>query len=87
MAGIFAKVATASPPCERSPLTPELQQKLTAWRRHLHAHPELSLQETATAAFVQDRLTELGIPFQAGIGGHGVVATLTRGAEIGRAHV
>jgi len=64
---------------ETPPLTPELHAKLTEWRRHLHAHPELSLQEKATAAFVQDRLTELGIPFEAGIGGHGVVATLTRG--------
>ncbi|KYG25062.1 amidohydrolase [Bradyrhizobium sp. AT1] len=60
-------------------MTPELHAKLTEWRRHLHAHPELSLQEKATAAFVQDRLTELGIPFEAGIGGHGIVATLTRG--------
>ena len=65
-------------------MTPELHQKLTAWRRHLHAHPELSLQEKATAAFVQDRLAELGIPFEAGIGGHGVVATLTRGHAQGR---
>ncbi|WP_404553895.1 amidohydrolase [Bradyrhizobium niftali] len=65
-------------------MTPELHQKLTAWRRHLHAHPELSLQEKATAAFVQDRLTELGIPFEAGVGGHGVVATLTRGHAQGR---
>src|SRR3954464_13179477 len=69
---------------ERPTLTPELHQKLTAWRRHLHAHPELSLQEKATAAFVQDRLTELGIPFEANIGGHGVVATLTRGSAQGR---
>jgi hippurate hydrolase len=65
-------------------LTPELHQKLTAWRQHLHAHPELSLQEKATAAFVQDKLTELGIPFEADIGGHGIVATLTRGAAQGR---
>ncbi|MGX1140849.1 metal-dependent amidase/aminoacylase/carboxypeptidase family protein [Bradyrhizobium ottawaense] len=64
---------------ETAALTPELHQKLTAWRRHLHAHPELSLQEKETAAFVQDKLTELGIPFEAGIGGHGIVATLTRG--------
>ncbi|WBL80682.1 amidohydrolase [Bradyrhizobium xenonodulans] len=65
-------------------MTPELHQKLTQWRRHLHAHPELSLQEKATAAFVQDKLTELGIPFKAGIGGHGIVATLTRGSAQGR---
>jgi amidohydrolase len=69
---------------ERPPLTPELHQKLTAWRRHLHAHPELSLQEKATAAFVQDKLTELGVPFVSGVGGHGIVATLTRGHAQGR---
>jgi hippurate hydrolase len=69
---------------ETSTLTPELHQRLTAWRRHLHSHPELSLQEKATAAFVQEKLTELGIPFEAGIGGHGVVATLRRGSAQGR---
>ncbi len=72
-----------TPMRESRALTPELHQKLTAWRRHLHAHPELSLQEKATAAFVQEKLTELGIPFEAGIGGHGVVATLTRGSAAG----
>jgi len=56
-----------------------LADTLTAWRRHLHAHPELTLHERATAAFVCARLTELGIPFVAGVGGHGVVATLSRG--------
>ncbi|MCK1387134.1 amidohydrolase [Bradyrhizobium sp. 21] len=65
-------------------MTPELHQKLTAWRQHLHAHPELSLQEKATAAFVQQKLTELGIPFEAGIGGHGIVATLARGSAQAR---
>src|SRR5271155_3142047 len=60
-------------------VTQDLYQKLAAWRRHLHAHPELSLQEKITSAFVQQRLTELGVSFEAGIGGHGVVATLSRG--------
>ncbi len=56
-----------------------LAETLTQWRRHLHAHPELSKQEAQTAAFVQARLAELGVPFEAGIGGHGVVATISRG--------
>src|SRR5271168_1447790 len=56
-----------------------LTDTLTAWRRHLHAHPELTLQEKATSAFVQARLTELGVAFTPGIGGHGVVATISRG--------
>lgn len=59
----------------------DLAETLTAWRHHLHAHPELSLQESATAAFVCEKLREMGIPHTANIGGHGVVATLTRGAS------
>jgi amidohydrolase len=56
-----------------------LHDRLTGWRRHLHAHPELTLHEHETAAFVQDRLTELGIPFTAGVGGYGIVGTIRRG--------
>jgi amidohydrolase len=56
----------------------DLIAKLTQWRHHLHAHPELSEHETGTAAFVQTKLAELGIPFVAGVGGAGVVATLSR---------
>ncbi len=58
-----------------------LQQALPRWRRHLHQHPELSLQERGTAAFVCSTLGSLGVPFTAGVGGHGVVGTLTRGAS------
>ena len=56
-----------------------LAETLTGWRRHLHAHPELTLHEQGTAAFVCARLQELGVPFVAGVGGHGVVATISRG--------
>jgi amidohydrolase len=56
----------------------EIAATLGAWRRHLHAHPELSTEERETAAFVAARLTDLGIPFVSGIGGLGVVATLSR---------
>ncbi len=62
-------------------MSPELAETLTAWRRHLHAHPELGRQEHATSAFVQARLAELGIPFVAGVGGTGVVATLSCGSS------
>jgi hippurate hydrolase len=62
-------------------MDPTLLDTLTTWRRHLHAHPEVSLQEQETARFVCARLAELGIPFEAGIGGHGVVATLHRGGS------
>lgn len=33
-------------------------------RHHLHAHPELSYQEFETSKFIQQQLTELGIPFE-----------------------
>jgi amidohydrolase len=56
-----------------------LHDRLTGWRRHLHANPELTLYEDQTAAFVGDRLTELGVPFTAGVGGHGIVGTISRG--------
>ena len=59
----------------------DLAETLILWRRHLHAHPELSRFEAGTSAFVCAKLTDLGIPFQAGIGGHGVVATLARGSS------
>jgi hippurate hydrolase len=57
----------------------QLLKHLTAWRHHLHAHPELSLAEEETARFIAARLSELGIPFVTGVGGHGIVATLKRG--------
>ena len=57
----------------------ELHGKLTQWRRHLHEHPDLTLQEAATAAFVCEQLRAMGVPFVPGVGGHGVVATITRG--------
>jgi amidohydrolase len=56
-----------------------LAEKLTGWRRHLHENAELTLHEEGTAAFVCERLRELGVKFVAGIGGNGVVATISRG--------
>lgn len=56
----------------------KLLPRLVEWRRHLHAHPELSEQEATTSSFLQDRLRELGIPFESGVGGRGIVATLAR---------
>ena len=56
-----------------------LHDAATAWRRHLHAHPGLTLDEGETAAFVAERLREMGVTeFETGVGGHGIVATLRR---------
>jgi amidohydrolase len=50
--------------------------ELVRWRRHLHAHPGLTLHEEGTAAFVLERLQEMGVEAESGIGGHGIVATI-----------
>lgn len=34
------------------------------FRRHLHAHPELSFREHDTAAFIARQLDELSAPFE-----------------------
>ncbi len=34
------------------------------YRRHLHAHPELSYKEFQTSSFVQEKLKGLGIPYE-----------------------
>jgi amidohydrolase len=37
-------------------VTPEVEQQAVAWRRHLHANPELSFQEVETSRFVEETL-------------------------------
>ncbi|MDQ2801515.1 MAG: M20 family metallopeptidase [Pseudomonadota bacterium] len=39
----------------------DLHDQMTAWRRDLHAHPELALQEVRTSAVVQAKLREFGV--------------------------
>jgi len=51
-------------------------EEVVSYRRHLHAHPELSFKEFETAAFVKAKLTEWGIPFE-GIANTGVVGLIT----------
>lgn len=48
----------------------------TSWRRHLHQWPEVAFQEHRTAAFVAERLAEMGIEAETGVAGTGLVATL-----------
>ena len=62
-------------------MDPKLHQTLTTWRRHLHANPGLTLNEGATAAFVAERLREMGVEVTAQVGGHGVVGTIARGGN------
>ncbi len=51
--------------------------EMTEWRRHLHANPELGFDCHQTAAFVVDRLREMGITeIETGIAESGVVALI-----------
>lgn len=54
----------------------DLHASTVGWRRHLHAHPELSFQEVETAAFVKAELDRLGIPNQS-MADTGVVGIIT----------
>ncbi len=53
------------------------QPEFTAIRQDIHAHPELGLEETRTAALVAGKLREWGVALTEGVGGTGVVGTIT----------
>ena len=57
----------------------QLKEELKQWRHYLHMHPEPAFEETNTAAFVAEKLREMGLSVHTGIGGTGVVAELTCG--------
>jgi amidohydrolase len=69
-----------------SPLRSEaeaLGNRLTAWRRDLHQHPEIGFREHRTASIVAGELRSLGLEVQTGIAETGVVAIL-QGERPGR---
>ncbi|WP_127486342.1 M20 metallopeptidase family protein [Paenibacillus ehimensis] len=53
-----------------------LADSLVAFRRDLHAEPELSLDERETSRKVAEQLTGLGLEVRTGVGGYGVTAEL-----------
>ena len=57
-----------------------LHADMTAWRRDIHAHPELGFAETRTADLVAGRLEAFGLEVARGIGRTGVVGTLRAGS-------
>ena len=54
----------------------EIFEETVEIRRHLHMYPELGEHEEKTAAFIQKKLTELGIPFEKNVAGHGISAVI-----------
>jgi hippurate hydrolase len=54
-----------------------LAPRMTEWRRHLHAHPELAFDCFETAAFVAARLRDIGVDeIHEGIAQSGIVAVI-----------
>ena len=53
-----------------------IHDEMTAWRRDIHAHPELGFEEERTAAVVAEKLESFGIPVHRGLAKTGVVGVL-----------
>ena len=92
--GLVRPGRRASAPGTQGPLTPApdaalaaqidqrakaIEDKLIAWRRDIHQHPELGNQETRTAKLVADHLRALGMEVKTGVAVTGVVAVLKGG--------
>ena len=58
-----------------------MHEQLSAWRRDIHAHPELGFEENRTADFVAEKLQEFGIEVHRGVGKTGLVGVLRQGNE------
>ena len=69
-----ARIAT-----EIDRLAAEVEGDVIAWRRDIHAHPELSNRETRTAALVAAHLRSLGLEVRTGVARTGVVGTVRGG--------
>ncbi|MGE0223513.1 MAG: M20 aminoacylase family protein [Acetobacteraceae bacterium] len=64
----------------------EFHPEMTEWRRDLHAHPELSMQEVRTSAMVQEKLRGFGVDeIITGMAGTGVVGVIRGGGASSRA--
>lgn len=57
----------------------EIEEQIIAWRREIHANPELGFEETKTANLVAAALREMGVEAEVGVGKTGVVARIGDG--------
>ncbi|SFH30124.1 amidohydrolase [Pedobacter insulae] len=74
---LFAQKATLK--TEAAKRADALTEKVIAWRRDFHEHPELGNLETRTAGIVADHLRKLGIEVKTGVAKTGVVGVLVGG--------
>lgn len=57
----------------------DFEKQLHAWRHDLHSNPETGFEEISTAEYVARQLKAMGLEVHTGIGGTGLVASLTVG--------
>ena len=79
---VFSGASHAELEQEISTKAEEIADKVVAWRRDIHANPELSNREFRTAKAVAQHLRDLGMAVQTGVGHTGVVGVL-KGAKPG----
>jgi amidohydrolase len=71
---------TANDPSRRiADASAEMEARLVAIRRDIHAHPELAFEERRTAGIVAAELARLGIAHRTGLGGTGVLGAIEGG--------
>ena len=73
----FAQKKTVS--AQISEKSQSIEQKVIAWRRDFHEHPELGNQEVRTAGIIAKHLESLGIKVTRGVAKTGVVGLLVGG--------
>jgi amidohydrolase len=80
---LLAPALTAQSPDELhrqiDELAASINDQVVEWRRDIHAHPELGMQEFRTAGLVADHLRSLGIEVTTEVGGTGVLGVLEGG--------
>lgn len=57
----------------------QICDEMRLWRQHFHRHPETAYEETGTARFIADKLTEFGLQVHQGMAVTGVVGCLSAG--------
>ena len=75
---LFAATGVTAAESVQQLTQPELTQ-ITAWRRDLHEHPELSNREVRTAKLIASELKKLGYEVRTGIAHNGVTGILKGG--------
>lgn len=66
--------------CKMKAIVDEIKPEVLQMRRLLHQYPELSNQEQETSRFIQEKLQQYGITYQAGFAKYGVLGIIKGGS-------